>query len=626
MIGFFKGTLLAILHKFWGNPEYVRLAARLAKLVFHHKMHILVAVICMAGYNVFTAAPAWYIKNIVDALGKGGLPEISRFVLVGGGIVGIFVLKGFFYFWQSYLMGLIGQKVIAQLRSLLFEHIQKLGFSFFTKNPAGDLISRFTSDMLSLQNALRMGVSGPLRDIPQIFILLGILVFRSWELFLLSLILIPIALFLIGQFGRKNNKLTTERLNSFSQMTSLVMETISGIRVVKAFGMEKYETDRFEKANQDLLVKYMKTTAITSYSTPLLEIIGAVAGASIVMFGGYLIIHDQITGGDFVSFIFAFFLMNEPIRKLNGFNLNLHEGISSLGRIYQVLDLKPEVEDAPDAVELEPISKSLSVSVNSFFYEGVEEPILKEVNLEIKAGEVAALVGQSGSGKTTLVNLIPRFFPLHDGSIKIDGLDISKGTLASLRRQIAIVTQEIFLFNDTVTNNIAYGNIDCPKENVIEAAKQANAHDFIMDLPKGYETTIGESGLHLSGGQRQRLAIARALIKDAPILILDEATSALDSESEVEVQRALENLLANRTTIVIAHRLSTIQRANTIYVLEKGRIIEQGQHQELLDKSGRYKELHEIQFRYTQEEPADNPWRRLWQRVREGGHITRNRS
>jgi len=614
---FLNRMATAASYRFWGGKELMGVLVRLAGLVLEHRGTLIAAILCMVGYNLFTAAPAWYIKDVVDSLEQGEVPAISRFVLVGGGIVLIFVLKGLFFFGQNYLMGVVGQRLVTNLRARLYAHMQKLSFSFFARTAAGDLITRFTSDLLNLQNALTLSISGPLRDIPQIFLFLAILVVRSWELFLVSLGLIPVALWLISRFGKRTNVLTSERLATFSAMTTLLVETISGIRVVKAFSMERYEQQRFEEANEELYRKNLKTIRVVSYSTPALEIIGAIAGGSIIMFGGFLIIQGRITAGDFVSFLLAFFMLNQPIKKLNGFNLKVQEGIAVARRVFEFLDTEPEVEERPGARELPPMREGIRIDVKRFGYkEQEEEPALKDVQVEIQAGQVVALVGTSGSGKTTLVNLIPRFFDLKEGTITIDGHDIQGVTLRSLRSQIAIVTQEIFLFNDTVANNIVYGNISRPREDIVAAARAANAHEFIMALPAGYETMVGEGGMHLSGGQRQRLAIARALIKDAPILILDEATSALDSESEIEVQQAIENLLRNRTTIVIAHRLSTIRKADRIYVLDKGRVVEQGRHQELLLLGGQYKKLYEMQFRDAgPPEQGRFPWQRWLNRI-----------
>ncbi len=612
--------LTGLQQSLWGSQQSYAVLVQLARLVARRRLTLFIGVLCMAGYNVFTAAPAWYMKDVVDTLEKGDRPALFRFVVVGGAIVLIFALRGFFFYCQQFLMGKVAEELISSLRERLFNHLQRLSLSFFSSKPSGELVTRFTSDLLTLQEALRVSISGPLRDLPQIGLLLGMLIYRSWQLFLASVIIIPVAGWLIAKFGKRNQRLTTQRLASFGEMTALLMETINGIRVVKAFGMEGYESERFRKANRELLRRNMNTVHITAYSTPILEVIGAVAGGFIFMFGGYLIIHNSISTGDFASFLFLFFTLNEPIKKLNGFTMKVQEGIAAATRVFELMSVEPEIVEKPGAPHLPPFAREISVRVDRFTYSGNDRPALQDVQLEIRAGQIVALVGSSGSGKTTLVNLLPRFYELKEGQILLDGRDVQEASIASLRSQIAIVTQDIFLFNDSVANNIAYGKIDCPHEQIVEAAQAANAHDFILELPDGYDTVIGERGMHLSGGQRQRLAIARALIKNAPILILDEATSSLDSESEREVQMAIERLLTGRTTIVIAHRLSTIRKADRIYVLEQGRIAEQGRHDELLAYGGVYKKLYEMQFR-DDEEPAADPgrnWRRWLTRKRAG--------
>lgn len=586
-------------------------------MVLEFKGLLIAALICMIGFNFFNALPAWYVKDVVDSLERDNIPGISRFIVVGVAIFGIFAVKGVFNYLHNFLLGKATQRMIHKLRSTLFQHLQTLSFSFFSHRSPGDLISRFTSDLLTLQNSVRLIVLGPLRDIPQIFIFLGILLYRSWELFLFSLIVIPIAILLIHRFGTRTKRLTTQRLASFGEMTTVLHETIGGIRVVKAFNMEGYEAKRFEKANDDVLRRYEKVIRIMSYSAPVLETIGAFCGAGIIMFGGFLIINDYITSGDFVSFLLAFFMLNDPIRKLNSFQLQLQEGLAAAERVFSLLDIEPQEKDDPDAIEIPPIRESLEIRIKRFSYEGQDAPTLEDIDLRVEAGQVFALVGPSGAGKTTLVNLIPRFFELTDGMIRIDGIDIRKATIASLRNQIAIVTQEIFLFNDTIANNIAYGNIDCPREDIEAAARAAYAHEFIEAFPQGYDTRVGEGGVLLSGGQRQRISIARALIKDAPILILDEATSALDSQAEQEVQKAVAALIRNRTTIVIAHRLSTIRHADLICVMNKGRLVEKGGHEELLLLDGLYKKLHDMQFRDHVPKGESRPrWRRLLGKMR----------
>ena len=443
---------------------------------------------------------------------------------------------------------------------------------------------------------LQVGVTGPFRDIPQFFLLLGIMFFRSWQLAFVTMIIIPIAIFFIQIFGQRNKIAVSKRQISFGGLSSLLVETITGVRVVKAFGMEKYESKRFKDANDDLYKNHMRSIMIDSYSYPIIEIIGASAGATIVAYGGYLIINGQITPGDFTSFVISFFMLNEPVKKLNGFNLKLQEGFAAVRRIFDILDVKDDIVILPNATKLTNFNRGISFNIHAFHYPDQDEPAVKDFQLTVQKGEAVALVGSSGAGKTTIANLIPRFYDITRGEISIDGYDLRDLDLVSLRKMIAIVTQDTILFNDTIASNITYGQPDCSNERMYAAAQAANAHKFIAEQPQGYETVIGEKGVRLSGGQRQRLSIARALVKDAPILILDEATSALDSESEIEVQQAIEHLMENRTTIVIAHRLSTIRNTDRICVMEKGQIVEQGNHDELLLREGRYQQLYEMQF------------------------------
>jgi len=611
-------VILSLAQWFWGGKELFGVLVRLSRLLFLHTWLLVGGMLCMIGYTIFTAAPAWYIKDLVDAIEKGHIPPMEKFILVAFGIVLIFSLRGVFYFGHNYLIGVMGQRMVTDLRMRLYEHLLRLHFSFFTGRAAGDLIARFTSDLLTLRNSLSVSITGPLRDLPQMLIFIGILFYRSWHLALASLGMLPIAMWMIRRFGKRSSQLATLRQESQGELTELLVETIGGIRVVKAFGMERYEEERFHKANQELLERQNRSLRITSYSPPMLESLGAIAAAGIFMLGGYLIIQKSITTGDFASFIFAFFLLSDPIKKLNGFALKLHDGIAAARRVFSLLDIEPEVVDKPGAKELPPIQHGVSIQIDRFQYPSKNEPALTNIRIDVKRGEVIALVGSSGAGKTTLVNLIPRYFDVQEGQILIDGHNIQDVTLRSLRAQIAVVTQEIFLFHDTVRTNIAYGNIDCPAERIRDAAVAANAHEFIMALPHGYDTVIGEGGMYLSGGQRQRLSIARALIKDAPILILDEATSALDSESEIEVQQAIERILENRTTFVIAHRLSTIRRATRIYVFDDGRVVESGRHEDLLQRAGQYKRLYEMQFRdiLSDQDSSSFPWQRWWGRDR----------
>jgi len=572
------------------------IAWRLYELIAPLKGWVFFSIVCMVGYNIFTAAPAYYAKDIVDAIAYGDNPELKQYFLVGLGMIIVFAIKGLFFFGHNYSVGHLVQSLIVQLRQQLFNHLVNLSLTFFNRSKTGDLISRFTNDLHVFQNMLQVGVTGPFRDIPQFFILLGIMFFRSWQLALVTMTIIPVAIFFIQIFGQRNKIAVSKRQISFGDLSSLLVETISGIRVVKAFGMEKYESKRFKDANDDLYKNHMRSIMIDSYSYPVIEIIGAAAGATIVAYGGYLIINDQITAGDFTSFVISFFLLNEPVKKLNGFNLKLQEGIAAVQRIFNILDVKDDIVISPDATKLTSFDREINLNIQAFHYPDRDEPAVKDFQLTLQKGEAVALVGSSGAGKTTIANLIPRFYDITRGEVNIDGHDLRDLDIASLRILIAIVTQDTILFNDTIASNITYGQPDCSKERMYAAAQAANAHKFILEQSDGYETVIGEKGARLSGGQRQRLSIARALVKDAPILILDEATSALDSESEIEVQQAIEHLMENRTTIVIAHRLSTIRNADRICVMENGQIVEQGTHNELLSKEGRYQQLYEMQF------------------------------
>jgi ATP-binding cassette, subfamily B, bacterial MsbA len=580
---------------------------RLAKLVLNYKYQLVAGIFCMLAFALFNVAPVWVLKGIVDGLQTDEVFPLSRFVYVGLAIVGLFSLKGLSFYGQNFLMGALGQKLIRDLREQLFKKIISMPLSFFNKSSTGNLISRITVDLQTLNEAVTVGIVGPLRDIPQIVFLLVTMAIFSWQLSLVSIFLLPPAGWLIVKFGEQSKKVTTKRLNKYGELTGLLTESITGIRVVKAFGMEEYEIERFNKENQGLFKHFLKAIGINSYSNPIIEFVGGVCAAVILSWGGYLIIHDQITGGEFAGFIVAFWALTDPIKKLNGFTIKLQEGSSAAVRIFEILDRGVEIQEVPDAKILPPIKNQIQININRFGYEK-DEPVLRDIHLDLKAGTITALVGSSGSGKTTLSNLIPRFYDLctEDGSIKIDGFDLREITLHSLRTQIAIVTQEVILFNDTVANNISYGDPNCSLEKIKAAAKNGFAHNFIMALPDGYDQIIGEKGARLSGGQRQRIAISRALIKNAPILILDEATSALDTESEKEVEVAIKNLMQNRTTLVIAHRLSTIQNADIIHVLKDGKIIESGGHKELLEQSGEYHKLYDMQFQDTGEYVQQN--------------------
>jgi len=425
--------------------------------------------------------------------------------------------------------------------------------------------------------------------------LIVVVFLRDWKLAIIALIIFPIAIFPIKEFGKRLRKYSRKSLQRIGSITTFLHETISGNRIVKAFNMEEYEKRRFAEENERYFKINLKRVKIRAFSHPLMELLGGIGIAVIIWVGGYSVIRGEVTPGTFFSFMAAIFMLYAPIRELNKLNLEIQEGLAAAVRVYELLDTVSDIKEEEGAMPLSLISKGVTFQNVSFKYD--EEIVLKDISLYVKAGEVIALVGMSGAGKTSLVNLLPRFYDVERGQVLIDDTDIRKVTLLSLRKQVGLVTQQTILFNDTVRNNIAYGRLKCEDQEVIEAAKAANAHHFIQRLPQGYDTNIGEQGVKLSGGERQRISIARALLKNAPILILDEATSSLDSDSETEVQKALEELMKDRTVFVIAHRLSTIRNAHRIIVLSDGQIVEQGTHEELLALNGEYRRLYVLQFK-----------------------------
>jgi subfamily B ATP-binding cassette protein MsbA len=566
---------------------------RLIKLAKPHLPKFILAMLCMLVVGGLTSALAFLVKPVLDDIFMKKNAAMLKWIPIA--VVAIYMLKGLCTYVQTILMNFIGQRVVADIRNRLYQVIQTQSMSFFTKNQTGILMSRITNDVNSMQGAVSEAVTSLLKDSFTLICLMFVIFYRDWQLALVAMVIFPVTIYPIATFGRKIRKLATRTQVTMGSLTTLLQETISGARIVKAFGREDYESSRFSRENENLLKLTLKSVTISAVSSPFMEFLGGVGIAAIIFYGGYQVIQGVSTPGTFFSFLAALILLYEPIKRLTNVNNTIQQGIAGAQRVFSIIDAVPEIRNKPEAIPLPTISKAIDIRNVTFRYE--DTPVLKQINLTVRAGEAVAFVGMSGGGKTTLVNLIPRFYDVSEGQILIDGLDIRDVTMESLRAQIGIVTQQTILFNDTVRNNIIYGDVEKTEADVIRAAKAANAHHFIMNLPEGYDTVIGEQGTKLSGGERQRISIARALLKDAPILVLDEATSSLDTEAEIEVQEALENLMKGRTTLVIAHRLSTIRNADRIVVLVNGEIVEEGTHEALLDKKGEYFRLYQMQFK-----------------------------
>jgi len=570
----------------------MNLYLRLLKFVKPYWVRLAGAMVCMLFVSAASAASAFLVKPVLDDVFFK--KDLAMLRLIPLAIVGLFILKGLFDYGQGYLMSFVGQRIITDLREKIYHHLHSLSLSFYTKNPTGVLMSRILNDVSLVQGAVSDSVTGLLKDIFTILGLVFVVFYRDWKLALIALVVFPIAVYPIVRFGRKLRSYSTRSQMTLADLSTLLLETISGTRIVKAFNMEDYERKRFSKGNEKLFQLMRKSFRVRAVSHPLMETLGGLGIAAIVFYGGYNVIQGTATAGTFFSFLAALLMLYEPVKRLSNVNNSIQQGLAGASRIFEILDTVPEIRNKPGARDLGEIREGIEFQDVWFKYE--EDWVLKNINLKIRAGEVVAFVGASGGGKTTLVNLVPRFYEVNSGRILIDGADIRELTVESLRERIAMVTQQTILFNDTVEQNIAYGNIGQPREKIVEAAEAAFAHNFIRNLPEGYQTRIGEQGVKLSGGERQRVSIARALLKNAPILILDEATSSLDSESEGEVQKAIEFLMQGRTTLVIAHRLSTIRKADRIVVIAGGEIVEEGTHEALLEKDGEYRKLYLLQF------------------------------
>ncbi len=567
---------------------------RILSYLHQYRFRLIVACLCAAGVAGMSGLYAWLVQPVLDEIfiAKDQLLLLVLPLV----ILGAATLKGLFSYGQAYLMSYVGYRVVAEVRQQLFGHFLRMSLPFHRKHSSGRLVARVINDVNEMANA----IPNVIRDLFQqgltLVVLTGVAFYQNWRLATALLVVMPISIYAIVKIGRRLRKLAVRGQESMGDMASTLKEAFAGIRLVKAYGGEQVEQQRFAKANAAYVRAFTNSGQLSALTSPLLEVIGIGGIAFIIWYGGFSVIDGQMKPGEFFSFLAAMFLAYAPLKKLASANVLVQRAIAAANRVFEMLDMEHEFVHDSGRATLPDISRALEFQNVSFRYEGSDDPAIEQIDLTVEFGEVLALVGKSGSGKSTLMSLVPRFYDPSEGRILIDGMDLKEVTLTSLRAQIAIVSQETVLFDESVRANIAYGRPDASEEEIVQAARAGYAWEFIEELPDGLDTLIGENGVTLSGGQRQRLAIARAILRNPPLLILDEATSALDTESERKVQAALAELMKNRTTLVIAHRLSTVQHADRIVVLDEGRIVEAGIHHELLRRNGVYTCLHQTQF------------------------------
>ncbi|MDX8376916.1 MAG: lipid A export permease/ATP-binding protein MsbA [Mariprofundales bacterium] len=570
---------------------------RLLRFLRPYRGRLIIAIVCMVLLAACTAGMAWLLQPALDEALGGGKSEYIYLIPLA--VIGLYAVKGVAYYGQSYFMGFIGQRVIYDLRNRIYQHLLSQSLGFFAHNKTGELLARISYDTTLVQSAVSTAMTALMRDSCTIVFLTIVIFVQDWLLALIAIAVFPLVIYPIARFGRKMRHATADGQASMGELSSMIEETIGGMRIVKAFGMEPYEKQRFAKLTGDFLQHQLRVLRVNALSFPIMELLAGFGIAGVLYYGGMRVAEGLTTPGTLMSFLAALIMLYEPVKRLSRANNDIQQGLAAAERVFELMDKTPIIMDANDANVLPMFKDKISFEDVSLTYAGEnQKPVLSNVSFQVNAGEIIALVGRSGAGKSSLANLVPRFFDVSSGSVLIDGHDVRTLSQASLREHIALVTQEIILFNDTIRNNLAYGHDDAEHdmERIEKAAKAANAHEFIERLPQGYDTIVGERGVILSGGQRQRLSLARALLKDAPILILDEATSSLDTESERLVQTAIDRLMKGRTVIVIAHRLSTIRNADKIIVLDAGQVIETGKHEELLAHGGLYADLYSLQF------------------------------
>ncbi len=593
------------------NPNNIKPATTriLIKRLFieHVRKHVSWLIIALSLMMVVagtTAGLAFLMETILDDVFTAKSKQSLYFA--ASIVMSLFVAKGLATYGQTVIMSFVGQRILADLQKSMFGHLVNGDLSFFHNHSSGALIAHFINDVEKMRGTVAGVITAIGRDSLTLIFLIGVMFYQDWLLTLASFFAFPTAILPLVKIGKKIRKVSANTQNEIGQFTTLLNETFTGIRHVKAAGMEDYEKSRASTLIEKVFKLVFRAARTKAAAYPIMETLGGTAIVIVICYGGWQVIEGTRSTGTFFSFVTALLLAYDPVKKLVNLNAQLQEGLAATERVFKVLDVHPKIVDQPNALRVDEAKGNIIFENISFSYLK-NVPLIDKISLTIKKGQTVALVGHSGAGKTTILNLICRFFDPASGRITLDGTDIRKITMSSLRSNLALVSQDVTLFNDTIKENIAYGTKETALPEIQKAAKHAAAHDFIMELPDGYDTMIGENGVKLSGGQRQRIAIARAMLKNAPILLLDEATSSLDTKSERAVQEALSNLMQNRTTIVVAHRLSTIQSADLIHVIDEGRIAESGNHEELLQLNGAYAKLYEIQFSKTNHKiPFDN--------------------
>ncbi len=547
------------------------------------------AFLLMVVSAAMTGAMAKMMEPIIDRVFTD--KDAGMLIPVAAVVFSVFTLRGLATYGHTVLMSRMGQRIVSDIKRDMFAHLVNADLSYFHGQKSGQLLSRFISDTAMIRTAVTESMTGLGKNSMTLLFLIGVMFYQDWKLTVASLFVFPAAAYVMTRLGKKLRRVSTSMQVEMGTLTGMLGQAFQGSRHVKAYGMEEFEKSRINVIIENIFNLMCKTFKVSAVASPITEILSGVAVVTIVIYGGMQVLEGTSTAGKLFSFITAFLLAFEPMKRLAKLNNVMQMGLAAVDRLFQLLDIIPQIGDRPDAVELHVKSPEVSFEDVGFVYpDGTVA--LDHVSFVAPAGKTVALVGASGAGKSTILNLIPRFYDITSGAIRIDGQDIRNVTLKSLRGAMALVSQEVAIFDDTVRDNIAYGTMGATEEQIIEAAKMAAAHEFIMELPEGYDTRVGENGVKLSGGQRQRLSIARAMLRNAPILLLDEATSALDTQSERLVQTALERLQKGRTTIVVAHRLSTIMEADIIYVLDDGHIVESGNHAALVAKNGAYARLY----------------------------------